>query len=97
METKRHERRWKVWDCSYPTYEEWKQGRSTSVQVLFVCSYPTYEEWKQTTLRTLYRTERSSYPTYEEWKLYTLSSSSCSANTVLILPMRNGNTITPAS
>jgi len=31
---------------SYPTYEEWKPFKKSSISSILVRSYPTYEEWK---------------------------------------------------
>ena len=56
------------------------------------CSYPTYEEWKQYSITCVLSFFKSSYPTYEEWKHRKMALYIWSWN-VLILPMRNGNTI----
>ncbi len=62
------------------------------------CSYPTYEEWKPSGLSVFVLTIlKRSYPTYEEWKLQADLKPSASNALVLILPMRNGNTIHSAS
>ena len=62
-----------------------------------ICSYPTYEEWKLaiTGVKNVDIKNRS-YPTYEEWKLCIYKIDCGEDKTVLILPMRNGNSI-PAS
>ena len=75
---------------SYPTYEEWKPIDAKVIIAHLKSSYPTYEEWKPFYQTSLQKLEYSSYPTYEEWKQYYRINISC-GNTVLILPMRNGN------
>ena len=55
-------------------------------------SYPTYEEWKHLKSQLINLQTCSSYPTYEEWKLSAfISFIRISLLSVLILPMRNGN------
>jgi len=59
-----------------------------------VGSYRTYEEWKLRS--TTYRSTKKhrSYRTYEEWKPG-LSFEYVSYNSVLTVPMRNGNLLLP--
>jgi len=67
--------------------EELKQIRARS--------YPTYEEWKLFQHIDNFIQRFSSYPTYEEWKLFILNWSGKNTLPVLILPMRNGNFLSP--
>jgi len=47
METKQGEKKQVAHSgSSYPTYEEWKLGVSSSIKLNLIRSYPTYEEWK---------------------------------------------------
>ena len=59
------------------------------------CSYPTYEEWKLVDPDALAKV-LSSYPTYEEWKLLHQQVHLHRILLVLILPMRNGNSVSSA-
>jgi len=56
-------------------------------------SYRTYEEWKPKTIWLLRAIEFRSYRTYEEWKLGYRSPIS-GQQSVLTVPMRNGNKLT---
>ncbi len=77
--------------CSYPTYEEWKHTYGVLSKAHNPTgSYPTYEEWKQLLIYLSCECLVSSYPTYEEWK-HILPICFLPPNSVLILPMRNGN------
>ena len=81
-------------NSSYPTYEEWKHARKSFQDPTLPGSYPTYEEWKPlpsspSTTASISR----SYPTYEEWKHLLKNLNIINLLFVLILPMRNGNTI----
>ena len=79
---------------SYPTYEEWKpkavEGKDSDETF---GSYPTYEEWKRADAYWAEDLIMGSYPTYEEWKQPVISNCPGSIVFVLILPMRNGNSI----
>ncbi len=55
-----------------------------------LCSYPTYEEWKLGWKILRIWSKKCSYPTYEEWKPF-LPFLQFLNDSVLILPMRNGN------
>ena len=79
-----------IWHCSYPTYEEWKRKNRRNNVERKRCSYPTYEEWKLSNYEEPRNTVVSSYPTYEEWKRKECRSHMMYLS-VLILPMRNGN------
>jgi len=58
----------------------------------YFSSYPTYEEWKLLLKSNILHLQIcGSYPTYEEWKLC-FGCSIAFPSSVLILPMRNGNT-----
>ena len=79
---------------SYPTYEEWKLSGSPYISATcLACSYPTYEEWKPHFFSIPNTSFFCSYPTYEEWKPPCSSFLSKHNCIVLILPMRNGNSI----
>ena len=77
--------------CSYPTYEEWKLSSARIETSGFNSSYPTYEEWKPDLAVTNAKINDSSYPTYEEWKRNITCGLIVPLISVLILPMRNGN------
>ena len=77
-------------ESSYPTYEEWKPSFRQTIFASSLSSYPTYEEWKPKIRLVINWNSRRSYPTYEEWTLFEFWIILIS-NTVLILPMRNGN------
>jgi len=77
---------------SYPTYEEWKPCQPVWVKQSLFSSYPTYEEWKLFQNCILPQGIYCSYPTYEEWKLMSVAQIRLhDVESVLILPMRNGN------
>jgi len=80
---------------SYRTYEEWKLPVCHTVPVEQFSSYRTYEEWKHAPHWWSNDKRNSSYRTYEEWKPCSFFASS-SASSVLTVPMRNGNLVTPS-
>jgi len=80
---------------SYPTYEEWKPNSNLLASISFISSYPTYEEWKQSFLNIkIFRF--IPFLSYL-WGMETSQLLACSevSPSVLILPMRNGNTGEP--
>ncbi len=63
---------------------------------IYPCPYPTYEEWKLIKSKNNFNVAISPYPTYEEWKPKAFTKFDA-YQLVLILPMRNGNSISPTN
>ena len=81
--------------CSYPTYEEWKQGLEWRAIDKNKSSYPTYEEWKQAIWFCIFWAD--SFVLILPMRNGNLCKrrNRKRRKRVLILPMRNGNNKIP--